>query len=332
MSKMWALLAHLTQNWGGEEKKPWVFDEDAWKAVVNECEKYRINTIVLELNDGIEYKSHPEISLPGAWSQEHLKAEIARCKEKGITIIPKLNFATPHDVWMGDYHKMISTDLYYKVCKDLITEVSRLFDAPEYFHLGMDEESEMCIPGCSLVIFRQPPLIWHDLRFLMDCVRENGSMPWIWHNWLFEHPEEYRKHFTPEDAILSPYHYNAFRKEHFTPITVNTETAAYYMSGEFAGKNIQFVEEDPFFEVFHAQAIPNAKLGFRYVPCASVYNRCPYNHLDLVEHFRDNAPDSCLVGFMTGPWRCVTQEHLQDYLDSVRLLDEARREFYPDDN
>ncbi|MBQ1229154.1 MAG: uracil permease, partial [Firmicutes bacterium] len=40
----------------------------------------------------------------------------------GITIIPKLNFSTNHDVWLGEYSRMVSTSIYYGVCRDLIND------------------------------------------------------------------------------------------------------------------------------------------------------------------------------------------------------------------
>lgn len=329
--RMWALMLHLTMNmWGKKDNfKEW--DDGTWNTILDECEKNRIDTIVLDIGDGMEYKSHPEISVEGAWSHERMREEIAKCKSKGITLIPKLNFAAVHDQWLGEYQHMLSTSVYYKVCEDLIDEVCEVFDNPTYFHLGMDEESYEFAKSQDLVVYRQGNLIWKDLHFLVDCVRKHGSTPWIWHNWLFEHPEEYRKHFAARDMILSPYHYNAFREEHFTPVSINSNTAAYYSSGDFADMNIEFVEQDPFFERFHAQAIPNAELGYKYVPCASVFNECKWNHQDLVEHFRDNAPDASILGYITAPWFSTTPDKLDKHLQSIHDLAEARAMFYPED-
>ena len=330
---MWSILVHLTRNMWRPPKKAWEegFDEETWEKIVTACGEYKINAIVLDIGDGMEYKSHPEISLPGCWSQERMKKEIARCREMGITIIPKLNFSTNHDTWMGEYHQMISTNTYYQVCKDLILEVAEVFEKPEYIHLGMDEESLEFTYKDALVIIRQGETIMKDMKFLCNCVAETGAKPWIWHSCLFEYPELFKKYFTPDEVVISPYHYNAFKEEHFTPIDSFPETAAYYSEGKFADMNITYVEEDPFFARFHEQALPNARYGYKYVPCASVYNKCVYNHDDLVEHFRDNAPENCVIGYMTAPWFFPVPDQLDKYIDSVKQLDAARRKFYPEE-
>ena len=36
-----------------------------------------------------------------------MKAEKARLAALGIDLVPKLNFSTAHDLWLGDYHRMV---------------------------------------------------------------------------------------------------------------------------------------------------------------------------------------------------------------------------------
>ena len=64
----------------------------------------------------------------------------------GIEPLPKLNFSTCHDAWLGPYSRMVSTPAYYDVCRDLIDEVAELFGGPRFFHLGMDEETAQHVP------------------------------------------------------------------------------------------------------------------------------------------------------------------------------------------
>ena len=71
-----------------------------------------------------------------------MRAEVKRLREMGLEPIPKLNFSTCHDTWLGPYARMVSTPKYYEVAKDLIAETIELFDKPRLFHLGMDEEDE----------------------------------------------------------------------------------------------------------------------------------------------------------------------------------------------
>lgn len=331
MHKMWATLVHLTLNMWERKDNCMHWDHDSWRKLIDECVKYRINTIVLDVADGLQYKTHPEIAVDGAWSHEKMREEIALCKEKGITLIPKLNFSSVHDQWLGEYHHMLSTGIYYQVCRDLIREVAELFDHPKYFHLGMDEEDHNHAITEDLVIYRQKELLFHDLRFLCDCVKEAGATPWVWHDNLFFTPKEFKAHISPDEVIISPWHYYAFREDHFTPVTKNEMIYNYYSTGEFAKMNLSYVEEDPFFITFHRQAIPNAQYGYRYVPCASLCFTCEWNHRDLMEYFQQNAPDGSILGYMTAPWRVATDQQLEMYIQSFKSLDEARRIFCPNE-
>lgn len=331
MKRMWATLAHLTMNMWGSKDNEMYWDDNTWDALIEECVAYRVDTIVLDIGDGLQYQSHPEISVSGAWSHEKMRREIEKCKAKGITILPKLNFSAVHDQWLGEYHHMLSTNTYYKVCKDLIREVSVLFAYPKYFHIGMDEEDYSHAITEELVLYRQNDLLFRDYRFLCDCVKENGAIPWVWHDSLFFNPKKFREYFTPDEIIISPWHYYAFRQEHLTPITKYDFIYEYYTKGEFAKMNLQYVEEDPFFVTFCQQAIPNAEYGYRYVPCASNIFKCEWNHQDLVEYFEKNAPEGCILGFMTAPWCVPKEQKLDAYRASFQSLDEARRRFYPED-
>lgn len=333
--KMWALLVHLSErNWYSlsdgikytGEGLP--LDEDFWEYILLESVKAGINTIVLDAEDGIQYLSHPEIAAEGAWTRKRVSDEVKRCRELGITLIPKLNFAATHSFWLGEYRRMTSTNVYYKVCRDLIKEVYEMFDSPEYIHIGMDEESAQYCAHHDYVMYRQGELYWHDLRFLMDCVHSTGAKPWLWSNPLFEHPEEYRERFDADEAILSPYYYNAFRREHWTPIESRQEYVTYYNEGKYAEMGIKFVEEDPFLVDFREKALPLMEHGYKYIPCASVFNRCDWNTHDLLEYFKENAPDEQIIGYITAPWFFGEWSKKQYFDESFKFLKEAKEKFY----
>ena len=226
--KIWSILVHLSKHMWLKRYDTLPFEDAFWEYILKEAEKVGINTIVLDVGDGIQFASHPEIAMNGAWTRKRVRQEVQRCKDIGITLIPKLNFATPHDMWLGEYARMLSTNVYYKVCNDLIKEVYELFDHPEYIHLGMDEEDARHVKGHEFAVYRQGELYWHDLNYLYDCVADTGAKPWVWSCPLYGHFEEYKKHVGVDDAVLSPWYYNAFRKEHWTPIESRAEYVAYY--------------------------------------------------------------------------------------------------------
>ena len=166
--KMWGLLVHLSMNIHDQVYPTLQFDEGMWDWILEEAPKHGINTILLDVADGIQFHSHPEISISDAWSHRRVHQELARCREKGITVIPKLNFSSLHCKWLKQYARMISTDIYYRVAADLIREVYEVFEQPTYIHLGMDEE-DAAHAGCSeLAVYRHKDLLWHDLQYLFD--------------------------------------------------------------------------------------------------------------------------------------------------------------------
>lgn len=327
--KIWGILMHRSMNYTrrlfGDTSH---FEEKAWNNIIQLIAESGANTIILDLCDGIEFGSHPEIALKDAWTRKQLREELKKLKSMGISVVPKINFSTTHADWMGEYARMVSTKTYYNVCRDLIYEAYDLFDGPQYIHLGMDEEDAKHNANTQHVVFRQGELYWHDLRFLMDCVIDKGATPWIWSCALFDHPEEYKKYIGVHDAVLSPWYYNAFRKEHYTPIESRAEYVAYYNEGDYAKMGLKYVEEDPFLVNFRNVALPLMKEGYRYVPCASTFNKCPYNTMDLVEYFKDNAPDEQVLGFMTAPWTPAMCGNEPVFEESLRLLQEAREMFY----
>jgi hypothetical protein len=145
---------------------------------------------------------------------------------------------------------------------------------------------------------------------------------------LFDHPEDFKKHIDADEVVISPWYFNAFRKEHWTPVESRAEYVAYYNEPYYAEMGIKFVEEDPFLVNVRNKAIPLLSEGYRYVPCASVYNRCEHNANDLVEYFKENSPDEQILGFVTAPWYTGKMKNKQYFDESFETLKNAREKFY----
>ena len=118
------------------------FDTSLFYELIPHLTECGINTVILDLADGIIYESHPELKIEGSLSREEICEIIDKLRENDIKIIPKLNFSTCHDIWLKEYARMVSTEPYYRVCRDLINEVCEIF-RPEIFHLGMDEYTQI---------------------------------------------------------------------------------------------------------------------------------------------------------------------------------------------
>ena len=330
MKKMWSVLVHMSHNMWGSYKEAWNLDDETWDKILQMASEKGYNTIVLDVGDGIMYESHPEISLEGAWSHARVKKEIKKAADLGLKIIPKLNFSASHDAWLGEYERMVSTKIYYGVCRDLIREVYEVFEHPEYIHLGMDEENSRLERRLDFVCYRKGQLIWEDLKYLCGCVSQTGAKPWIWADFLIHHPEEFKKHFKGDDVLVSPWQYFAMYEEHFTPIKDNPRDEEYYTSGIFAGSGIVYVEEDPVCADYRREIIPAMEEGFCVVPCVSYFNKNKYNHCDTLRYFKEKAPDSGVIGFMAAPWKMTTPDNLNNFEEDMNLLMDVKKIYYPE--
>ena len=326
MGKIWGIMVYLSHNMWRKKDTKLDFEDEAWEEILKISAEAGMNTILLDVGDGVQFGSHPELAVEGSWTRQRVRAEVKKAKAMGLDIVPKLNFSTTHDFWLGEYARMISTKYYYTVCRDLIREVYELFDHPKYIHLGLDEENLGMMKNMELAVCRGGDLIWHDVQFLLDCVRETGATPWIWWDYLMENPEKFREKIGNQNLVLSPWYYDALREDHYTLVEDCKYFKEYYQS-----LNLQYVEEDPVKVNFRAQAFPAAKDGFRLVPCASTVWECEYNTPDLVEYFHGGSPDESIAGYLTAPWKRTKMENMDIFRESVRLLAEARDKFYPEE-
>lgn len=331
MAKKWGILTHLSFNIAGDLKrqKELIFDEEVWNRIVDKCEECGLNTIVLDVNDGVQWESHPEISLPGAWSKEKVRSEVLRLREKGIEIIPKLNFSTTHDVWMGEYGRMVSTSIYYKVCRDLILEVYDMFLQPEYIHIGMDEENwkHFNDPGYEFIAARRDGLLVHDINFFNACVKEAGAKTHMWHDPFNDLEPEFSKDI---DKDIFPYvwMYYSYLKENWTLISEQDEEVREWYRVQFVkryGYTVEYVEESP--SVIKAMALVEKFMeeGHKFILTTSnlYIKNC---EKDAIEFVRRHNPDfSCLAGMITTTWSNVCEEREPLIMESIELLGEAIR-------
>ena len=217
---IWAILLHLSYNmWSDRDAPEWGldyvsarpylrFDEGLWNDLLHGLAQAGVNLLLLDLGDGVRYESHPEIAVEGAWSRDKLVQELGKVRDLGIEPIPKLNFSTSHDAWLGPYARCVSTDTYYAVCRDLIAEVIGLFGKPRFFHLGMDEETARHQRHYGYVVIRQHDLWWHDLHFYVNQVARGGARAWIWSDYVWHHPEAFFAKM-PRSVLQSNWYYGA---------------------------------------------------------------------------------------------------------------------------
>ena len=187
---MWANLVHLGSNMWNEEGNTtgrthrstpcaspvFLFDRECWDGHMQELKDSGVNTLIVDIGEAMRYETHPEIAVEGAWDHNQMFAEIKKLQDRGFELVPKLNFSACHDIWLKEYSRMLSTPIYYQVCKDLIQEVCEVFK-PKYFHLGMDEENYETLKKYDYIVLRKGELLMHDLKFMIDEVNSLGAKP-----------------------------------------------------------------------------------------------------------------------------------------------------------
>ena len=277
----------------GRYRDPMYTDRAVWHEVVDFLPSCGINTLVIDIGEGVRYESHPELAIEGAWSKEELRAELARIRALGIEPVPKLNFSSCHDTWLRQYAWMKGTAGYYEVVRELIDEVCELFDHPGLFHLGMDEE-DLSTHNKGMTIIRCDDLWCHDLYFYMDCVQKNGARPWIWGDFYWAHADTFARKI-PRECLISNWGYARMQEPPNPQSRIGLQMDTY---------------------------VELAALGYDQVPCASTWC-CHQNIAQTVLLFKEKGLiDEHLRGFMTAPWQ------MTDAYGLYTLMDEAYRTKY----
>ena len=310
--KIWACLLHLSFNMWEEYISPHrafrgfrpdlELDEPLWHEAVQTMAKNGMNMVVIDLGDAVKYESHPEIAVNGAWSPKKLREELKKMRDLGIEPIPKLNFSAGHDTWLREYSRMVSTDKYYEVCADLISEVCDLFDKPRFFHLGMDEESAGHQAHYRHIVVRKNDIWWNDFYFLVAEVEKHGSRAWIWPDYmLWNHPEQFFKKM-PKSVVQSNWYYDTFDNVEQKHIQAYIELnrggyeqipAGAYLSGKWFGNRKD----------------PEMNIG------------------STVDFCKKNMDDKLLLGFLQTWWGPTIEENRDRIVGGIRSLGEAKKRY-----
>jgi len=292
---MWSCMIQLgmrmwTKHTGREDLE---FDRNVWHDVTEKLAECGCNNIVLDIGEGLIYDSHPELAAKGAYTKDEMRAEIERLKGLGIEIVPKLNFSTCHNMWMGKYTRMVSSDEYYRFCEELIDETCELFK-PRLFHLGMDEENWELCQHRSYVVLRQKDLWWHDLYHIVDRTEMHGARAVIWADYARHRPEEFVEKL-PKSVIPSVWYY--------------------------------FMEFDNFSEEkYRIRVMPFGvceEHGFDQFPAGSnLYHR--ENLEALTKYCQANISKEHLLGIMQTPWLATIEEYRENLYQAAETIRESK--------
>lgn len=225
---IWAQLVHLGTNmWGNDGLSPETVEkgektisgtllcnDDVWKRVIDRIAVSGANTVVIDIGDALRFPSHPELAIEGSWSPEKLSAEVERIRGLGLEPVPKLNFSTAHDQWLKVYNRMVGTQKYYEVCRDLLGDVCGIFRNPRLFHIGMnDEGSVQKRDFTGYGTFRNKGFWFEDVKFYVKELEKRGVRAWMWADQENDWKEEYVKQ-CPKSVLQTVYYgYDPFDVE-----------------------------------------------------------------------------------------------------------------------
>jgi len=267
-------------------------DPKIWREVTDHLAEQGLNMLLIDLGEGVRYESHPELAVSGSWSTDELRQELARLRAKGITPIPKMNFSTSHDEWLGEYARMVSTPKYFEVCKDLIEEVIDIFDTPELFHLGMDEETYGHQKTYSHAIVRNGDLWWQDFYRNLAVLEKHNVRGWVWSDYAWQHPDIFLQKM-PKDVMQSNWYYGSFHNLEDTMI-----------------RTYDFLEEH----------------GYDQIPTGALWS-C-IDNMEFVTKYCKNAVSAAhLKGFLQTSWKAAEPKYKNLHKAALDLLGTAKKHF-----
>ncbi len=188
------------------------------KFIDEELATRKVNTLILRVDYGYQYTSHPELADSGALSKKDVDKLVAACRKHNIDLIPQVNllghqswanktgklltvypqFDETPDVKMPEQYKWPNADNLYcksycplhpevhKIVFDIVDEICDAFQATS-FHAGMDEVfylGEMQCPRCGGR--DKAELFANEVRLINDHLAQKNRRLWIWGDRLID--------------------------------------------------------------------------------------------------------------------------------------------------
>lgn len=166
-------VTHYDPVWAKRKPREKPMDVDVALEVVDAMAEAGLNLLVIDVADGVRYKSHPELARHYTIPMASLRKIARRAQKHGIDVVPKLNFAgsglNQHSHWMRPYHRPFDGKDYWRRAFQLIDETIEACKPAAFFHIGMDEDH------------------WHSLRQYAEAIivldkgiKERGLRTIMW--------------------------------------------------------------------------------------------------------------------------------------------------------
>jgi len=206
---------------------------------------------------------------------------------------------------MGKYSRMVSTQPYYQVCRDLIAEAIEIFNTPRFIHFGMDEETYGHQSHFDYIVIRQNEQWWGDLYFYFSEAMTRGVRPWVWSDYVWNHPDMFFK-MMPKYVVQSNWYY----REEFDMNKLGDREKTYVKA--YINLNAEGYDQ-----------IPTASNdAIMYGPNNN--NKSIGNTVDFCSKHID---DKHLMGFLQSMWFPTIEKFRPNIIQTIELAGEARRNF-----
>ncbi len=280
-------------------------DREIWRKVTEYLPTQGINTVVIDINEGVKLKSHPELAVLGSWEVEEFKEELERLRKLGLNPIPKYNFSCAHNAWLKGYANQVGSDTYRKVCEDIVRETIEIFDKPDFFHLGFDSEALDEQKYSAVKVIRSWKQKTEDALALFDICLKEGVRPWIWMNAAnleeFGGEKRFRENI-PKEVLISNRCYMAVHPADVGE-TEPPNTALYRKLGEW---------------------------GYQQIPTCYKRNLA-YNVRQTMRFGKGEIAEGSVQGYIMASWTPTMPDYYYDLLYDADLFGWAKRGIYPEE-
>jgi hypothetical protein len=188
------------------------------KFIVEQLAPRKVNTLILRVDFGYQYKSHPELVDTLALSKSDIKKMVNACKKNNITLIPQVNLLG-HQSWASHTNKLLSAypefdetphvkmpekyawpnpdNLYcksycplhpgvHKIVFDVVDEICDVFET-NAFHAGMDEVFYIGDDKCPRCQGKdKAELFAGEVSVLNNHLAQKNRSLWIWGDRLLD--------------------------------------------------------------------------------------------------------------------------------------------------
>ena len=298
---MWADEYTVRMPWSHQD--PWSpnnnIDLNVFDRTLDFIAERKFNMIVIDVGDGVKLTSHPEIAAPDAWSIDFLRGKLAEIRARGIEPVPKLNFSCAHNVWQKEWRYRVGLPEYLPFCRDIIKEVSEIFDHPRFFHLGLDEETAEHQKTRGMSIVRNEPVFWAHAYALFEECEKNGARPWVFSDYHWHHPEVFEKKM-PKSVIQSNWYYGAYATRPDFP-------SRYRM--------VTFNRLD--------------ELGYDQIPVTSAFSNAQ-SPIQCMGYCKGVISPEHLLGFNAIPWHNTAADEYYSLIHDAERCWQGRKRYFPE--